>query len=240
MCGRFTLTVDYPGLRGRYVLDGPEIELSPRYNIAPSQNSVVITADGDCLSADFMKWGFSPPWTLRPGNRAGGGGAAQKPLINARAETVAEKKSFTDAFENRRCLIPADGFYEWKPAAAGKTKTPFRFVLDDESVFSMAGLWTSQKDSSGATYNAFTIITTTANDIMSPIHHRMPVILNPKNEKLWLSGDADPETLMKLLAPYDSAAMKRYEVSPRVNSAANEGPECVAPYSQMDLFSEHE
>lgn len=222
------------------MLDGPELELVPRYNIAPSQNSIVIVSEEGRPVAKVMKWGFAPPWAAH-GRAAGGGRAsgAQKPLINARAETVAEKRSFKSAFENRRCLIPADGFYEWMKAPTGKGKTPFRFLLRSEQIFSMAGIWSRSVSDSGGEINSFTIITTSANELMAPVHDRMPVILNPADESLWIADNCEnaKETFSELMVPYSSENMKCYEVSPRVSSAASEGPDCIVPYKEMDLFS---
>jgi len=219
MCGRFALLTHAEALIERFgvkeVIKRPE----PRYNIAPSQN-VTVVVQRETRQLTEMRWGLIPFWAkdVSIGNR----------MINARAETVPEKPSFRSAFKKRRCLILADGFYEWQKV--GKVKKPIHVRMKSREPFAFAGLYEYWKTKSGKVLESCTIVTTTPNDLMSPIHHRMPVILNPENESAWL----DPENenvsdLLSLLQPYDAGQMEAYEVSNFVNSPKNHGPLCTRP-----------
>jgi putative SOS response-associated peptidase YedK len=188
----------------------------PNYNCAPSQKLPVITnAEKGKLS--YFKWGLIPFWAKDPkiGYR----------LINTRAETITEKPSFKSAFKKRRCLIPANGFYEWRK---DENKTPFRITVNEDELFAMAGLWESWKDGEGKKVHTFSIITTTPNSLMESIHDRMPVILQPEDEERWLTEEDEPK-LLELLKPCDPYLMKAYPISKKVNSPANNGPEIVEP-----------
>lgn len=225
MCGRFTLTkelrevaerfgVHYPrGFAGTGVVD------RPRYNIAPTQNVIVIADDGS-RSMKQMKWGLIPSWAKDPaiGNR----------MINARVETIDEKPSFRTALKKRRCLIPADGFYEWQKL--GKVKQPVRIVLKSREPFGFAGLWDSWTSPANEMIQSCTIITTAANELIQPVHDRMPVILNREDEAQWLDPKLDdPEKLRPLLEPYPSSEMQFYPVSREVNSPGVDKPSNIEP-----------
>jgi putative SOS response-associated peptidase YedK len=219
MCGRFTLTLDLEGLEERFDFRAKGLSYSPRYNVAPTQAVLSITRNGE-RGAHLMRWGLIPSWAKDPsiGNR----------MINARAETVAEKTSFKRALQKRRCLILADGFYEWKKD--GKKKTPMYIALKSRQPFAFAGLWEMWKDPSGDAVRSCTIITTTPNSLMESIHNRMPVILTREAESNWLDGAIeDPKKLTSLLVPYPSDAMEAYAISTLVNSPANDTPDCIKP-----------
>ena len=235
MCGRFVL-VDWYGIEQRF--DLPEADLrnisehysesgdapAPRYNIAPTQDVLVIRNDSSQNRAEMMRWGLVPSWAKDPkiGSR----------MINARSETLAEKPSFRTAYRRRRCLIVADGFYEWK--RDGKTRTPMRIMLDSGQLFALAGLWEAWKRPDDSWMMSCAIVTTSANDLVADIHDRMPVILDPDVESVWLDSDLDDTAaLSELLVPYPSERMTAYEVSRIVNSAANDVPECIAPIGRL-------
>lgn len=168
----------------------------------------------------MLHWGLIPSWAKdsKIGSK----------LINARAETVAEKPSFRSAFRKRRCLILADGFYEWQQQEGKKQKQPFYFQLNDGCPFAFAGLWEHWKDSNGEEIDSCTILTTEANELMHPIHHRMPVILDHKNYELWLNPEVkQPELLQPLLCPYPTQEMQAYPVSKLVNKPSQDSADCI-------------
>lgn len=216
MCGRFSL-YNLPELINEYQLDFSD-EIKPHYNIAPSQAILAIINDGG-YHARQLRWGLIPFWSK----------AVFAGLINARAETVDQKPSFRQSFAKRRCLIPADGFYEWKKQEKGKQ--PYRITLKDRQVFAFAGLWETWTSPSGDTINSAAIITTEPNAAIRPIHNRMPVVLPKTAESVWLDGDADHQTLKSLLKPYRSEQMELYPISNRVNSARNDSPSVLEPVS---------
>jgi len=221
MCGRFTLTADPDELRQAFSWLNIPDGLTPRYNVAPSQPVAVVPNDGK-NQLDFYTWGLIPSWAKDPsiGDR----------MINARAETLAEKPSFRSAFRRRRCLIPADGFYEWRQVPGSKTKTPMYIQLKSGNPFAFAGLWERWDSKDGSTILSCTIITTQPNELMEPIHNRMPVILPEEAYKLWLDpGEPDQRQLAALLKSYPASEMAAYPVSTLVNSPANDRAECVAP-----------
>lgn len=233
MCGRFTL-IAWDEVERRFLPDGSGMEIirerfadaepPPRYNIAPTQDVITITSDGEANAAQFMRWGLVPSWAkdVSIGSR----------MINARAETLAERPSFRTAFRRRRCLVVADSFYEWK--RDGRKRTPMRISLESGELFGFAGLWESWKSPVGRRILSCTIVTTEANDFIAPIHDRMPVILSQDAEPMWLDPDVqDTDALSKLLTPYPSDLMSAYEVSSVVNSAANDVPECIAPVGRL-------
>lgn len=218
MCGRYSLIADPEELVRRFEFAGDWRDLQPRHNIAPTQQ-VLAVVGGDERRAGLMRWGLIPHWAKerKPG----------RPLINARVETVAERPAFRAAFKRRRCLVLADGFYEWQ--RTGETKRPMRIVLESGEPFAFAGLWSVWTDPKGRRIPSCAIITTEANDLLRPIHDRMPVILPREVEEFWLDPDVDdPGALSSLLIPCASEAMDAYQVSPLVNSAANDGPEVTA------------
>ncbi len=220
MCGRFTLAIDPDVLQEAFGLTAPlPAELAPRYNIAPSQ-PVAVVANGQQRKLELFSWGLIPSWAKDPkiGNR----------LINARAETLAEKPSFRAALKKRRCLILADGFYEWK--REGKAKTPTYIQLKDGRPFAFAGLWEVWHSPDDSLVKSCTIITTAPNALLGKIHDRMPVILPPTAYALWLSPEELPaEKTLPLLKPFAATQMKAVPVSPRVNNPAFDAPECVRP-----------
>lgn len=229
MCGRYSETAYKKELMLRFKCQITEGDFSARYNIAPmSQAPVVVIHDSRNLKS--MQWGLVPHWAKESsiGNK----------MINARAETLAQKPSFKKSFERRRCLIPADGFYEWQKVDGSKTKVPMRIVLKSREPFAFAGLWDTWQKPDGRELQSFTIITTGPNELMRPIHNRMPVILHEKAEDTWLDSDfKDTSKLSELLVPYPMEEMETYEVSPLVNSPRNDMPECIAPIKNaMQLF----
>lgn len=215
MCGRFTF-VEFDGIEERFQI--PHTDLRPNYNVAPTQEVPIISNDGSNHLAMF-RWGLIPFWAKDP--------AIGNKMINARAETVDEKPSFKHSLQRKRCLVVADGFYEWKKE--GTTKRPHRITLKNKELFGFAGLWDTWKSPSGDIVSC-TIITTTPNVLMASIHDRMPVILSRDSERLWLDQSiVDSGFLKSLLVPYPAEQMMAYEVSSFVNSVKNNGPECLAP-----------
>jgi putative SOS response-associated peptidase YedK len=218
MCGRFALKTPPRTIQEHFQL--PEtVDLSPRYNIAPSQEiaAVRLLPEKGIRQLDMLHWGLIPHWArdMKIGYR----------MINARAETLAQKPSFRAAFKKRRCLIIADGFYEWKHA--GKAKQPFYVHLKNGAVFAFAGLWESWHSPDGSTLESCTIITTSANELISEIHDRMPVILPPSQYGSWLQVSTPEQSLQQLFAPYPAEAMEAYRVSAEVNSPRNDTPACI-------------
>jgi len=217
MCGRFVQFSLFPELAREFGLQGAALEVKPSWNIAPTQDvPVVVREDGNRLV--LCRWGLIPPWAKDPyvGNR----------MINARAETLAEKPSFKTPFRKHRCLIPADGFFEWKEQ--GKVKIPFYITLKGGRLMSFAGIFSDWKGPAGEVIRTFAIITTPANTLLTPIHERMPAIIAREKRDLWLDPDLqDPEALAPLLAPCPSKEMDVWEVSRSVNSPTNDSPENI-------------
>ena len=231
MCGRYSQTQSGKTIAEAFQLEAAP-ELIPHYNIAPTQNvsTVMVTPKQLSRQHHLLRWGLIPSWAKDKamGNR----------LINARAETVAEKPSFRAAFKRRRCLIVADGFYEWRRSESSKHKQPFYFHMRDRpstdgSVgmpFAFAGLWEHWQDSAGEIINSCVILTTVANELLRTIHIRMPVILDPADYDLWLDPTVqEASALQPLLQPYAAAKMISYPVSTQVNSPKNDYPECIEP-----------
>jgi putative SOS response-associated peptidase YedK len=223
MCGRYTLSSPSDDLA--LLFDLPELPLlPPRYNLAPTQEAAVVRVarpDGP-RRLDLLKWGLIPYWAkeAKIGNR----------MINARAESAAEKPAYRWSFEKKRCLIPTDGFYEWKKA--GKAKQPYLIRRADQKPFAFAGLWSSWRDPAqgGRTVDTFTILTTSANDLLRPLHDRMPVIVDPENFELWLDPRIkDAARLQPLLVPHEVDGFEAFRVNRLVNSAANDEPGCIEP-----------
>ena len=236
MCGRFTQRMSWRELHDLMDLVGAPPNLRPRYNVAPSQDVAIIRSDdpgsrsgaSDGRTLAMLRWGLIPAWAKDP--------AIGHRLINARSETVAEKPSFRSAFRHRRCLIPADGFYEWR--REGKTRQPWLFGLRDGAPFVFAGLWerwtvpagaaltgSLAERSPGDAVETCTILTTAANDTVAQVHGRMPVILPPDLWDAWLAGEEVP------LGPYPADDMTAWPVSTHVNRPANDDPRCVEPIS---------
>ena len=229
MCGRYTLTADAKAIQQAFDLDNITANLQPRYNIAPSQ-SVAVISNQNPKELTYMKWGFVPSWSQDP--------ATGNKMINARSETAAEKPAFRSAFKRRRCLIPADGFFEW--TTQDKKRVPMYIHLEDHAVFGFAGLWDVWQGPDGSELQTCTILTTEPNDLIRPLHHRMAVILDPDTYDLWLSPDELPaDMLMPLMTAYPSEKMRVYEVSTQVNRPANDNPSVIEPFNsprQQSLF----
>lgn len=221
MCGRYSLFADYSSLLERFDIEEVSIdesEYTPSYNIAPTHQVLAVVNDGTKNRLGMLRWGLIPPWAKdeKIGSK----------MINARAETAAEKPSFRNAFKKKRCLIIADSFYEWR--RTDDQKTPMRIKLKSGEPFAFAGLWESWKSPEGKTISTCSILTTKPNDLMATIHDRMPVVLSKDAEKVWLDPKVDdPEVLGKLLKPFDASEMEAYEVSSAVNSPKNNGPELI-------------
>jgi putative SOS response-associated peptidase YedK len=221
MCGRFTLATATEIVADFFELAETR-DLTNRYNIAPTQSApaILIGNDGQSRVHRELRWGLIPPWAKNASIGAR--------MINARAETVAEKPSYRAAFKQRRCLIAADGFYEWKKTETGKQ--PHCIRMSDDGVFAMAGLWERWRSPHGSQVDTCTIITTEPNELLADIHNRMPVILTRDRFAEWLDPEnEDPKSLRALLKPFPSDAMKHYPVSTRVNAPANDDQDCVAP-----------
>lgn len=219
MCGRFTLIhlSDFVNLFP-WILP-PDQEPSPRYNIAPTQ-AIAVAANRDQPKIECFRWGLIPSWAKDP--------SIGVRMINARAESLAEKPAFRTALVRRRCLIPADGFYEWRKSADGRTRTPMYVQMSDERPFAFAGLWDVWRDAAGSEVPSCTIITVEPNALMRTIHGRMPAILGPDEGRAWLAPrEADPRQVLGLLAPYPADRMKARVVSPLVNSPRNDLPQCI-------------
>jgi len=221
MCGRFTLAVDPTDLMetfpGFAVPDG----WTPRYNIAPSQ-PVAVIPNTEGHKIEFFRWGLIPSWAKDPkiGNR----------MINARAETLAEKPSFRVPYRRRRCLVLADGFYEWRKEAGSKKKTPMYVRLKSGKPFAFAGLWESWRSPDAQEVLSCTVITTAPNSLVEKIHNRMPVILEPEAYELWLDpAEQSPDRLGVWLKPYLDSQMMAFAVSTLVNSPQNDSPACIQP-----------
>ena len=224
MCGRFSLAKEMEDLVNQFGLPFDDLvlnDLKPRYNIAPGQLSPVIIRE-DKNKLKMFKWGLIPFWSkdTKIGYR----------MINARSETITEKNSFKNPFKNKRCLVIADGFYEWDRPDK-KTKIPYRLVMKDREPFAMAGLWEVWEKKADPLYT-FTIITTSENNLIKPIHDRMPVILPKDNREIWLDPKSNEAELKELLVPYDSNKMDMYRVSDIVNNARNDVPECIEQIEQ--------
>lgn len=220
MCGRFTLYHTPDEVAARFEASDV-LETEARYNIAPTQNVAVVTQNG-ARQLENYHWGLIPSWAKDP--------AIGSRMINARAETLAEKPSFRTALTRRRCLIPADGFYEWQAAPEGTKggKTPTYLHRKDSALFAFAGLWDEWHAPDGSPLRSCTIITTTPNSVAAPIHDRMPVILRPEDEAFWLdTGVSDTRDLHSLLAPYPPEYMESYPVSRRVNVPVTDDAELL-------------
>lgn len=222
MCGRYTLRAR-PGAVARAAGDGGDLPFRPRFNIAPSEAVLAYRArDRGGAEAVHLRWGLIPSWAKDPtiGQR----------MINARAETIAEKPAFRRPFRHDRCAVAADGFYEWRrPDSAKGTKQPYFIRLVGDQPFAFAGLWDAWRGPDG-TVETCTIVTTEANSLVAPIHDRMPVILTGAAIGRWVGAPPEQaDGLRALLVPYDPEAMDAYPVSPRVNRPANDDPACIAP-----------
>lgn len=231
MCGRYTFTQDLRELERIVKFICHITDFKPRYNIAPRSHVPVLVSETNQTVLKEMRWGLIPPWSKDE--------AMGDKMINARAETLTEKTSFKKPFQKQRCLIPADGYYEWQKSEAGKI--PFRFTMADNQFFCMAGLWERWirphqegelgLDDTGPSISqvveTFTIITCEPNLMAAQVHSRMPVILGPEHYSWWLEPKFEPEFLTTLLRPFPAEKMQCSRVSARVNNARNDGPECI-------------
>jgi putative SOS response-associated peptidase YedK len=228
VCGRYTLAGPNLGsLRDRFGI-GESVEIRRRFNVAPGDDVVCVTTDREgAPRGDVLRWGLVPHWSKDP--------ATGYKMINARAETVTEKAAYRDAMEHRRCLIVADGFYEWQPVPGRKRKRPFWITRADHEPFAFAGLWATWHGSDETVLRTCTIITTSANDRLTPIHDRMPVILRrPEDEQLWLDHEAVTPELRELLVPLPDDAIDLREVGPAVGDARHDEPDCLDPPEPED------
>ena len=217
MCNRYRSSRDQHYLAERFQAFD-EIEFRPRFNVAPTQPIPAIRRESNKRKITMMRWGLIPSWAsvVSAGN------------FNARSETITTTPSFRDAIFDRRCLIPADGFYEWQQM--GTIKQPFCFEVGTGELFAFAGLWDEWKNPAGEMIKSCTILTTTANALVAHIHDRMPVILPPEKYDLWLDTEAhNLEPVLAALQPYDAGAMHRYAVSTRLNDSRNDDSECTKP-----------
>ncbi len=219
MCGRYSLSTPVEQLADHFNANLPEIETSPTYNAAPSQNLMVITNKEEPRQINLFRWGLVPFWAKDTN--------IGYKMINARAETLLEKPAFKTAFKRRRCLVLADGFYEWQKTKSGKI--PHRICQETEKPFAFAGLWEQWHDkTNNTTLESFTIITTEANEAVEPLHERMPVILPESAYVAWLSNDFSMDDHLSLLQPYPYD-LRVYPVPKKVNSPANNDPSLLEP-----------
>ena len=224
MCGRFTLTADWGLVREWFFIELAErMEMiAPRYNIAPGQDVLAVIAHEGVRRAGFLRWGM----------RSARGGT---PLINARAETLAERPAFRRLLERRRCLIPADGYYEWKKTVDGK-KQPYRIVPTDGPLFSFAALYDTYVDEDGTRHHSCVIVTTEPNRRLAAIHDRMPAILRREDESLWLDRTvAAPDRLLPILRPYPDEAVRAYPVASFVGNVRRDDPGCIEEIAAHDI-----
>ena len=225
MCGRYSLTTPMEAV-GRLFQVAERPNLKPRYNIAPSQDAPVVRAgEAGGRGLESMRWGLIPSWAkeARIGYK----------MINARAETVAQKPEFRGAFRQRRCLVPADGFYEWRKL--GKVKQPYRITLAEGGPFAFAGLWERWRAPDGQAVSSFTIITTEANRPLRPIHDRMPVILDPADYDAWLdTAGVGPEEAVRPLRPYPDQRLAAVPIGTRINSPRNDDAACIVPLEDQE------
>jgi len=213
MCGRFTMHHTREQVALRFDLQTVEAAPQERFNIAPTQPVAVVREQNDERVLDALQWGLIPAWAKEPG--------IGNKLINARAETLAEKPSFRQALKKRRCLIPADGFYEWKKE--GMARQPMHIRRTDSDLFTFAGLWEEWKAEDGRPLRTCTIITVAPNEVPLPIHDRMPAILRPEDEAAWLT-ETDTGLLLSLLRPYPAEQMEAFAVSKKVNVPTIDDP----------------
>lgn len=219
MCGRFTLMLDAEEVKSEFDLVQVPADFTPRFNIAPSQPLLVV-ADWGAKRAEWMRWGLIPSWAKDP--------SIGSKMINARSETVQEKPSFRNAFARRRCLILADGFYEWQRQAGKGPSTPYYFYSSRRKPFAFAGLWETWRSPQGEDWRTCTILTTRANGVVSPVHERMPVILSGGQMQSWLTSAAVGD-LLGLLRPLPDEELSAHPVSRLVNAPDRDGPELVLP-----------
>jgi putative SOS response-associated peptidase YedK len=230
MCGRFTATFEFSEIRVRWNLEDDLQKRAPRFNVAPetSPNIPVIVRHRGSNECRLMRWGLIPSWAKDPtiGNQT----------INARVESLIEKPAFKHLLATRRCIIPADGFYEWRKE--GKRKVPMWVHLKNKEPFAFAGLWDIWRNPGGKRVESFTIITTEPNELVRPVHNRMPAILRPEDEEQWLDASRIPFAKAKsVLKPYPDELLDAHDVSQIVNSAKYDGPEFIRPVADDEIPS---
>jgi putative SOS response-associated peptidase YedK len=219
MCGRYTLASPTERLAEEFGVDASSIEFSPNYNVAPTQGVAAVLEEAGQRRLEVLRWGLIPPWADDPG--------IGSRMINARSETAPGKPSFRRAFRERRCLIPADGFYEWQ--RTNGAKQPYYIHMEDGRPFAFAGLWESWSKGGEGEVRTCTILTTGANALVGEVHDRMPVILAHDAYDVWLDPASERDELTGLLAPYPEDEMEAYPVSRFVNSPSNNDPRCIEP-----------
>lgn len=232
MCGRYRLTAKERWLSEYFNIPAEDIDWAARWNIAPTDEVATVRQDRNEPKRIFakMRWGMIPYWAkdISFGAKA----------INAVSETAAEKPAFRESMKKRRCLIPANGFYEWKKIGP-KKKQPYNIGMADDGLFAFAGLWDRWKDPAGPVIESCTILTTEANVLLKDIHDRMPVVLRPEDYDLWLDpGVTDPARIIELLKPFDARLMRAYPVSTTVNRVENDGPECAQEIDTPELAAQ--
>ncbi|RJX35345.1 MAG: SOS response-associated peptidase [Desulfarculus sp.] len=229
MCGRFSQVSGLDQLQDRFDFPAAHMNYAPRYNLSPGQEALAVTSGEQGRRGGMLRWGLVPHWAQEE--------SAGYKMINARAEGIEAKPSFRRPFRRSRCLVPADGFFEWAPRSEGKQ--PFFLARKDRQPFALAGLWDAWPRPEGGQLKTFTIITVAANRLVKAIHERMPAILAPEDEAAWLDpGQSDPAALHELLRPCPDEWLEAFPVSPRVNSPAQEGPELIEPQKGPgDLFA---
>ena len=218
MCGRYVLTTPVEALRKLFRFTGPALNLAPRWNIAPTQDAPVVRLADKAIELVMLRWGLVPYWAEDA--------AIGAKMINARGDTVATKPAFRAAFKSRRCLVPADGFYEWQTTGPAHPKQPVLFRRQDGSPFAFAGIWERWVPPGGGVLESFAIITTDANQLMAKYHHRCPVVLSPGDHERWLDPKADASALIR---PPPSEGFSVTRVGTRVNNVRNDDEACVAP-----------
>jgi len=221
MCGRYSISIPAEQLAQRFDAIVPPEITQPHYNASPTQDLPVLLNEGE-REVQLMRWGLIPFWSKDP--------TTGYKMINARVETLDEKPAYREPLKKRRCLVLADGFYEWQKTAGGK-KIPMRIMLKSGEPFAFAGLWENWKNADGEWLRTFTIITGKPNEVVAPIHDRMPTILLPEHEKVWLDNDAGLDAWHDVLRPYPADLMKAYPVSTRINIVTNDDPSLTAPAS---------
>ena len=228
MCGRYRLSRRKQVIEEYFDSVSGEVDWSPRYNIAPTQPVPVIRQNPKELTRalSLMRWGLIPHWAKDP--------SIATSTINAKSETASTKPAFRDPLKLRRCLIPADGFYEWMRTTT--SKQPFCFEVKDGELFAFAGLWDGWKDASGNWIKTCTILTTTPNAVTATVHNRMPVILTPDSYGIWLDpAVTNVQVVCELLKPYDANSMRSYPVSARINHVGNDDEECSQPVELVQV-----
>ena len=224
MCGRFTYLFTWKQLHERMRLTSEPLDLTPRYNVAPTQTAPIIHGRDGERRASMMRWGLVPFWAtdMSIGNR----------MINARSEEASVKPAFRAAFKSRRCIVPVSGFYEWKKLGEGLRKQPYYLRPPGGGIFAFAGLWESWRGGATAVdaeLLTFTILTTRASEFVGPIHDRMPVILSDEGAERWLDPSTPPADLQSLFVPAPEGSVEAYAVATRVNSPANDAPDLIEP-----------